>query len=517
VVLSAGLAYGFATRTEAKTVVDQNVVKQLPLGSATAVCQGTTIGTGDVFTNISTFTPGNAAPGPKDSVSAGFLDGQALPALKPAAPGTRAAADSITLRTLPAGTSGLPVPVPVVIQANGAYAPGFAAGQTVRSDTLQPRGLAATPCTAPGTDFWFAGVSLGTTRASKLELSNTDNAPATVNLTFYGPDGQIDTGTLGHDIVIGAHATVEETLNTYLQPAPAAMTASVHVTTSIGRVATVVLDEDQGQSKTVAGSGMDYIQAQPANAPDQAVQVIPGIPAGGPAGKLQKIDLVLTATGANNVSIDKLEWFGKSPIEPSAPATPPGPGYTPFTLPLTVPAGKTITVDLSFVPADNNESGAFRLTTSGGPLLSGVRIVAAAPQGSLTDTAYLAPGQPITAESVVADNKAGGKATSTLFLSDLGGKGATLKVTTIGADGKPAVDTVQVPANQTAAYPLKANGEFTTVVDVQPGSDPVYAARQMSDSPKSNSVTTTLQVLEPARLTVGVPPVAVDLSGAVKR
>jgi hypothetical protein len=515
VVLLAGLGYGYATRSEAQTVVDQKAVKQLPVSSATAVCQGMFVaGGGDAFQEISAFAPGSATPGAKDSLTALYADQQAFPNLKPAAPGSRASTGELgTPHTLPEASSGVQRPVPVVFQAAGVYAPGFAAGLTLRSDTAQPRGLAATQCSAPSTDFWFAGVSLGADRASKLELTNTDNVPASVNLAFLGPDGPIDTGLLGHDITVQPHSSIEATLGGYLPAAPAAMTASVHVTTSGGRVAAALLDEDQStDAKNQTGRGMDFIPPQPATAPDQDVQVIPGIPIGKPA----KIDLVLTATGTSNATLDKLEWFGKSPIQVSPPTTQPAPGYTALTLPQAIPAGKTITVDLSWLPVDASEAGTLRLTTSGGSVLSGVRIVASAPANSLTDTAYLAPAQPLTGQSVVADNKTGGKATSTLYLTDVAGKGATVNVTTIGADGKPAQDTVPVPAGVTVPYQLKGAGEYTAVVEVQPGSDPVYAAREMYDAPK-NAVTLTLQVLEPARLTAGVPPVAADLSGAVRR
>jgi hypothetical protein len=520
-VLVAGLGYGYATSSQAKTVVDQKAVKQLPLTSATAVCQGLFLGGGgDAFPVVSAFTPGTGAPGPKDTLSALYADLQPFPNLKPAAPGTRATTGELTTphQLADGGGLGLSRPVPVVFQAANAYAPGFAAGVTLRSDSAQPRGLAATQCGAPSTDFWFAGVSVGSDRASKLELTNTDNAVASVNLAFFGPDGRIDTRTGGHDIVVQPHSSAEITLSGYLDPIPASETASVHVTTNGGRVAAAVLDEDQSTDpKNSTGRGMDFIPPQAATAPDEAVQVIAGIPAGGAAGKLQKIDLTLTATGTTNAVIEKVEWIGKSTITVSPPAAAqPVPGYTPLALPLTVPAGKTVSVDMSWLPVDGTESGTLRLTTSGGGVLSGIRVVAAAPQGALTDSAYLAPAQPITGQSVVVDNKTGGKAVSTLYLSDLGDKGATVKVTTIGADGKPADDTVQVPAGTTLAYPLKGTGEYTAVVQVQPGSDPVYGSRQMSDAPK-NAVTTTLQTLEPTRLTAGVPPVAVDLSGAVRR
>jgi hypothetical protein len=68
-------------------------------------------------------------------------------------------------------------------------------------------------------------------------------------------------------------------------------------------------------------------------------------------------------------------------------------------------------------------------------------------------------------------------------------------------------------------YTLKAppgQSEFTAVVEVQAGSDPLFAARAMIDQP-AGGYAITEQVLASARLTAAVPPVAADLSGAVNR
>jgi len=90
-------------------------------------------------------------------------------------------------------------------------------------------------------------------------------------------------------------------------------------------------------------------------------------------------------------------------------------------------------------------------------------------------------------------------------------------VTTVGADNKPATDSVTVPANGTVAYPFKATGSFTTIVQPQPGSDPLYGARVMNDLPNKGGIQFTAELLTDARLSAAVPPVAPDLSGSVSR
>jgi hypothetical protein len=516
VVLLAGLGYGFSTRNQDKTAVSQQTSRTLPVGSATAVCQGE-IGAGsDTSTTLTAFTPaGNAATG-SDGATIQYVDGKNFDPLKFGPAGNRSTAQQIAQFNSTSDDGGLGRSVPLVLQANGSYAPGFSAGELLRSDSGHERGMAATSCTTPGTDFWFAGVSIGDDRNSLLYLANTDTAPATVNLTYYGPDGKIDTGTVGHDITVLPKTSLQYLLSTAVPTPPKTGVASVHVTTTEGRVAAQLLDVDRPQGNAANGQGMDFIPAQTPAVAAETAQTIPGIPA--PKTTLTKIDLVVTATSDVPVSIDHVYWYGKGGrIELSDQTKDPGPGYTKRDSSLSISPNHTVVFNMIGDAADSDESAAIQVVGSGGSFLSGVRLVETDQKSNSQDTAYLAPTPPIAGQAIVTDSNIGGPAKSTLILTSAGSKGATVQVTTIGADNKPAVASMTIPANGTVAYPPQATGWFTTIVQAQPGSDPIYGARVMTDQPAKGGTQFTAQVLTDARVSAAVPPVAADLSGAVAR
>ena len=518
-VLLAGLGYGFSTGSQDKTAVSEQTSRTLPVGSATAVCQGELGAGNDTSTSLTAFTPsGNAATG-TDGASVQYVDGKPFAPLKIGAVGTRSTAQQVTQFNTVTNDVGEARSVPLVLQAGGSYAPGFTAGELIRSDSGTQRGMAGAPCTTPSTDFWFAGVSVGTTdRDSWLYMANTDNAPATVNLTYYGQDGKIDTGTLGHDITVLPHTSTKYQLSSPLGPAAqASAVAGVHVTTTEGRVAAQVLDIDKPQkSDNGTGRGMDFIPAQTPAVAAETSQTIPGIPA--PGNTLTKFDLVISSTSDVPVSIDHVYWYGKQGrIELAAQTQDPGKGYTKRDSPLSIAPNHTVILDMTSAAQDKTESAALQIVGSGGSFVSGVRLVETDPKSGSQDSAYLAPTPPVSSQAIVSDSNIGGAAKSTLVLTSAGSKGSTVQVTTIGADNKPAVDQVTIAANSTVAYTPKATGWFTTIIQPQPGSDPVYGARVLSDLPAKGGMQVTAEMLQDARVSAAVPPVAPDLSGAVAR
>lgn len=521
VVLLAGLGYGFSTRDQDKAAISQQTSRTLPVGSATAVCQGEVGAGADTSTTLTSYTPAGSAATGTDNAGVQYMGGKPFAPLKIGAPGTRSSAPQVTQFDAVPDDAGLPHSVPLVLQAAGSYAPGFTAAETLRSDTGARRGMAATPCTTPSTDFWFAGVSVGTgDRDSDLYLANTDTAPATVNLTFYGQDGKIDTGTVGHDITVLPQTSMQYLLSTPLgTAAQSSAVASVHVTTTEGRVAAQVLDIDKPSQPGAAGRGMDFIPAQSPAVAAQSTQTIPGIPA--PGTTLTKFDLVITATSEEPVSIDHFYWYGKNGrIELSPQTKDPGKGYTMRGAGLTIDPGKTVILNMLADAADSTESAALQVVGSGGSFVSGVRLVETDSKSNSQDSAYLAPTPPLGSQAIVADSNVsgnGGAAKSTLILTSAGTKGSTLQITTIDSTNKSQTDSVQIPANSTVAYPPKAVGWFTTIIQPQPGSDPVYGARILSDLPAKGGMQVTAEVLQDARVSAAVPPVAPDLSGAVTR
>jgi hypothetical protein len=521
-VLLAGLGYGFSTRNQDKAVISQQSSRTLPVGSATAVCQGE-LGAGtDTSTTLTSFSPAGSAATGTDNAAAQYVDGKPFGPLKIGTPGNRSTSGQVTQFNSVNDDAGLPSPVPLTLQANGSYAPGFTAAETVRSDSGLKRGMAAAPCTTPSTDFWFAGVSVGKgDRDSYLYLANTDNAPATVNLTFYGQNGKIDTGTVAHDMTILPQGSLQYLLSTALgDSAQASAVASVHVTTTEGRVAAQVLDVDKPQQADLKnGRGMDFIPAQTPAVAAQTTQTIPGIPA--PGTTLTKFDLVITATSDEPVSIDHFYWYGKNGrIELSPQTKDPGNGYTLRGAGLNIDPNKTVILNMLGDAADPTEAAALQVVGSGGSFVTGVRLVESDGKSNTQDSAYLAPTPPLADEAIVADSNlsaGNGAAKSTLILTSAGSKGSTVQITTVDANNKTAVESVPIPANSTVPYTPKAVGWFTAIIQPQPGSDPVYGARVLSDLPAKGGMQFTAEVLEDARLSAAVPPVAPDLSGAVTR
>ncbi|MBW8805590.1 MAG: hypothetical protein JF587_17330 [Catenulisporales bacterium] len=518
-VLLVGLGYGYTTRDQSVASITQTSSRNLPVGSATAICQGELGAGADTTTTLTTYTPGGGTASPSDSATVQYIDGKPFAPLKIGPVGTRSTASQVAQFTTANDDNGLPHVLPLVIQANGSYAPGFSAGELIRSDSGARKGLAGSSCTTPGTDFWFAGVSIGSAdRDSYLELANTDTAPATVNMTFFGADGQIDTGTVGHDIPVLPKTSLQYLLSTALGGnVPKSGVASVHVTTTQGRVAAQVLDSDRPQNGAKDGRGFDFIPAQSSATAQQTTQTIPGIPA--PQHALTKFELVLTATSNLPVSIDHIYWYGKSGrIELSGQTKDPDGGYTKRDPQLNLTSGHTVVLDMRDAAQDPDEAATLQIVGSGGSFLSGVRLVETDPKSNTTqDTAYLAPAATVTGQAIVTDNNIGGAGKTTLLLTDAGDKGATVQVTTIGQDNKPATDTFPLTANSTLAYTPKATGAFTTIVQPQAGSDPVYGARLLTDLPTKGGTQITVQPLVDGRLLVAVPPVAGDLSGAVTR
>ncbi len=78
---------------------------------------------------------------------------------------------------------------PLVARGSGRSAPGLVASQLTRSSEVAMRGLAGTTCATSGTDFWFVGSGAVVGQRGRVYLTNSEPAPAVVDVTLYGPDG----------------------------------------------------------------------------------------------------------------------------------------------------------------------------------------------------------------------------------------------------------------------------------------------------------------------------------------
>ena len=476
--LVVGLAYGYGTKPAAAGSAQSTAAATVtPVRNTTVICPMVT-GQGDAdFAAITPAGAGAGTPGGGDAATVTAFNSKtpAIPLKGIATLGTAT------------GLSGQPAnlnneSVPMVAQATGAYAPGFTVTETLNSTgTGTDHGLAATPCTAPDTDYWFIGAA-SDAKSALLNLYNSDQIAAEVNLSAYTLNGPVASALMQTD-----QGLLVQPASQYTQPVDLTALSNgtptplaVHLTTTAGRVAAALLDSEQN-------TGRDFILAQkPA-----AHLVIPGIPAptANPAAKMKLQLTLLAPTTDTDVT---LHWIGGSTITPN----------------VTVPhlsAGKVQQVDLSGVPV-SGEAAALQVDSANNvPLIAEIRVTA---EGG-ADSAYLSPVAALAGESVVAGDTNG----SVVQLTNTATKDAQVKVTIEGS-GDPAPQTVTVPAGSTKAVQLQAPAgaaSFAVSVDPMGGAPSVFAARIMTAA----GGLLTIQPMSTALETVDVPPVRSDLSGAV--
>lgn len=172
------------------------------------------------------------------------------------------------------------------------------------------RGLSASTCDVASTSAWFVGALSGPTVSTEVTLSNVDDAPALVDLAFYGSRGRI--------VALGSRSvTVEAGRTTKVALGPLVTTDepfTVQVTVTQGRVAAAarVRHFTEGQQ---SGSGVEWLSQ--ADAP-RADLVVPGVPAGE-----GKRTLLVTNPGqrAAQVSIRRLTDHGSEVSDTFASVT----------------------------------------------------------------------------------------------------------------------------------------------------------------------------------------------------
>ncbi|WP_411106933.1 DUF5719 family protein [Streptomyces sp. cmx-4-9] len=388
----------------------------------------------------------------------------------------------------PAGAAATGADAPALTgSAEGVLAPGWTAQQTTQVSVGRSRGLLGAGCTAPGTDFWFPGVSTAKGREDYVHLTNPDDAAAVVDIRLFGPDGAAkpDQGT-SENIRIDPKSTKSVLLSS-LVPGAQLADATAHVTTRAGRVGASV----QAAEETV---GADWLQA----AADPAGSlVLPGIPADATSVRLvahvpgeEDADLVLKLAGPNGA------------------ITPAGSEQ------LHLKAGTTAAVDLKDLT--RGEPGSLLLAPAdagrAAPVVAAVRVVRGS--GAKQELGFVPATGPVGPRATVADNRTDQDAT-VLALTVPGGTDAKVRVTaspTTGG-GAGASQEVQVKAGttqQVAVAPTGGKGSYALTVETLAGG-PVHAARTLS-LPHEGIAMFTVQTLADDRSTVSVPRAVQDLS-----
>ncbi|MFD3695537.1 DUF5719 family protein [Streptomyces sp. NPDC058646] len=388
----------------------------------------------------------------------------------------------------PAGATATGADAPALTgSAEGVLAPGWTAQLTTKVSVGRARGVLGAGCTAPGTDFWFPGVSTAKGREDYVHLTNPDDAAAVVDIRLFGPDGlaKPDQGT-SENIRIDPKSTKSVLLSS-LAPGAQLADATAHVTTRAGRVgATVQVAEE--------GVGTDWLAAStdPAGS-----LVLPGIPA-----DATSVRLVAFAPGEEDADL-KLRLAG-----PNGAISPAGNEQ------LHIKAGMTASVDLKDLT--RGEAGSLLLAPAdagkAAPVVAAVRVVRGS--GAKQELGFVPATGPVGARATVADNRAEENAT-VLSLTVPGAAGAKVRVTaspTTGG-GEPASQEVEVKAGTTQAVtvaPAGGKGSYALTVETLSGG-PVHAARTLS-LPHEGIAMFTVQTLSDDHSTVSVPRAVQDLS-----
>ena len=416
------------------------------------------------------------ASGPVSSTAAG-TNGASLGSLTPGGAGSKALAKQSKIggSSTAKAAGGTKAPA-LLADSDGSTAPGFTVQQTTAGVGST---LSGTGCTAPGTEFWFAGADTSKGSTDYLELSNAEATAADVDIQVFGPNGEVD-NTTAANINVAAGGTASLLLSTLIGPGNENSPLAVHILVRSGRVAAAV-HADSGSK------GADWIPATTA----AGTQVIAGLP-----GDLSDATLEVAAPGSADADL-KVQLASQSGwITPAGHET------------VHVKAGMVTSVDLGNIT--RGQPAALRLTPSdpkqATPVVAGIQVVRGGKNG--TDTGYLAGGGSI-GQRATAAGSTGSDTTLLLTATDTAAK---VKVGTIGSGTTPGSATVSIPAGATVAVSPKAPGKGAYAVTVEPVSGgSVYAARMITR--KSGSVPAfTIQQLADDHSTVQIPHALQDNS-----
>ncbi len=158
---------------------------------------------------------------------------------------------------------------PVLLRAEGDVAPTAVGAVLSRATDGPEAGLEAAPCLVPSTSAWLPGIASGVDDRTELVLGNTDDADASVDLTFYGRNGRV--AVPGSSSVEVPSRSARSVSLSALVDAEGPLTVSVQATTGrVAAAARLVRTSDGDQP-----AGADWVV--PAAAPARSV-VVPAVP-----------------------------------------------------------------------------------------------------------------------------------------------------------------------------------------------------------------------------------------------
>jgi hypothetical protein len=326
------------------------------------------------------------------------------------------------------------------------------------------QGLAAANCQEPSNDLWLAGASTTVGRTAVLNVVNSSQTAATINLDLYGSDGPIQAAG-GKGLLIPAGKSRAIVLAGL---APNQNQLSMRLKSTGGPVTATI---QQSVLRGLTAGGVDYLQ--PVEAPSNG-RVITGVQVQAPAdaAKISGQSGYADATAAVEVTIPgnsdavvEVKVFG-----PGGQAALPNGGV------VTAKAGSVTEVPLAGLPA-----GTYTLSLSSDtPLTATARMVDSTKPGEPVDFAY----SPAAAR--VGDNQLVTlpKGQSSLLSFAAGGAHGSVQLVPVKANGdlgKAATVDLNGGTN-VVVDPVKLVGADAVGLVVSATGDAVYAAQVLSSA-----------------------------------
>ncbi len=360
-------------------------------------------------------------------------------------------------------TRGVAVDAPTVLraQAQGGLTPAAAATATYTAADGDLRGLAATACQVPSSDFWLLGAATTVGQSSVLTLTNPTGTPAEVSLELFGPDGPlVAAGTRGRLVAPG------ETRRIVLAGlAGNQERVAVRVRSDGGRVSGVI------QQSVLRGLTPGGVELLSPSAPAGLTQVVPGV-------------VVQDAATARRIR----EQEGYGAASPALQVLVPGSSDAVLDIQVSGPAGE---VDLpgggvvtaaagsvTSVPLDALPEGNYTVAvTSDVSVVAAARVTRGIDDGEPVDLAGAPAAARLGSDHVVA--LAEGVDTA-LVLGAPDGRGE-ITLTPVQADGvlgEPVV--IGIAGGTSVTVPSSSVGRSPVAVIVDATGDPVYGAQVMT-------------------------------------
>lgn len=334
----------------------------------------------------------------------------------------------------------------VDVEATGAGAAETVASQVALRPGGYLRALTDVACTAPGTDWWFAGADGRIGVTDVLQIANPTDAQAVVQVSLWSARGSLSPpGTSG--VIIAPHTSL---LRPVADIAPDVAGIALHVHAETGTVTAAVLDQHTSGIRPV---GTDWIA--PTSAPATR-SVVTGFAAGATT------DLLHIANPGDRDATVSLRVV--TPTKNFQPA-----GHES----VVVAAGHTVAVDLAGAIA--GEAAAVTMSSDQPVVAEGMTLIR--PTTGFSELAWVAAQQPLRTPAGIAANSAPFGQDVTLVLT--APQGATrVRVSTPGG----ASATVSVDAGRTKTVDLRsllhAGGNGPGPVLLTPvGPEPLYVVR----------------------------------------